>query len=75
MTNQSVKSLISQLKGEHTETEIKPYIDYQETKKNLEDIDYFVNHALKYRDTASILRAASACHDLGSFLESKVKKD
>ena len=78
MTNQSNNNLLSRLKElkfDTNESESKPFIDYQKTRKSLEDIDYFVNHALKYKDDESILRAASACYDLGSYLESKVKKD
>jgi hypothetical protein len=79
MTNESVnisniKSMLSQLKDDPS-TESKPYIDYQKTRKSLEDIDYFVNHALKYKDDESISRAAKACYDLGIYLESKVKID
>ena len=78
MTNESPKNLFARIKELNLNTdenESKPYIDYQKTRKSLEDIDYFVNHALKYKDDESILRAANACHDLGIYLESKVKKD
>jgi hypothetical protein len=73
LDNNKLRSMLAGLKTndptDNSDTLV--YIDYKKISKDLEDLNYFVEQAKKYRDEETVLRAAKACHALGIYLESK----